>query len=385
MIQYRRIIITKKYFLLFLLILSLSAIANESNHKEKLKDIQNRLENVNAEIEKSKDQVKEFQSELKKNELMAAKISEQLENIQNNILKKKDNLERLKIKKKDSQKIIDIEKKILISQIKTMYKIGKYDYVKLLLNQQNVSEITRAIAYYDYDNYARSKRIKKLKNTLIDIEKIQLTILDQTSKLEYLNTTHKSKLDKFNKYRGDRLKFITEINKHIDRQGVELLLLKENEHELVKLLNKLNVHKKNKTDTLKKGFSFSSKKGELIWPINGKLLKKYGEKKKKTGLKWRGVLIESVQGSHVSAVSQGKIVFADWFRNFGLLIIIDHENDYLSLYGHNQRLLKSIGDFVQTGEKIATVGDSGGQKNSALYFEIRKGKKTLNPSLWCKK
>ena len=385
MIQCRKIIITKKYFLLFLLILSLSAIANESNHKEKLKDIQNRLENVNAEIEKSKDQVKEFQSELKKNELMAAKISEQLENIQNNILKKKDNLERLKIKKKDSQKIIDIEKKILISQIKTMYKIGKYDYVKLLLNQQNVSEITRAIAYYDYDNYARSKRIKKLKNTLIDIEKIQLTILDQTSRLESLNTTHKSKLDTFNKYRGDRLKFITEINKHIDRQGVELLLLKENEHELVKLLNKLNVHKKNKTDTLKKGFSFSSKKGELIWPINGKLLKKYGEKKKKTGLKWRGVLIESVQGSHVSAVSQGKIVFADWFRNFGLLIIIDHENDYLSLYGHNQRLLKSIGDFVQTGEKIATVGDSGGQKNSALYFEIRKGKKTLNPSLWCKK
>ena len=385
MIQCRKIIITKKYFLLFLLILSPSAIANESNHKEKLKDIQNRLENVNAEIEKSKDQVKEFQSELKKNELMAAKISEQLENIQNNILKKKDNLERLKIKKKDSQKIIDIEKKILISQIKTMYKIGKYDYVKLLLNQQNVSEITRAIAYYDYDNYARSKRIKKLKNTLIDIEKIQLTILDQTSRLESLNTTHKSKLEKFNKYRGDRLKFITEINKHIDRQGVELLLLKENEHELVKLLNKLNVHKKNKTDTLKKGFSFSSKKGELIWPINGKLLKKYGEKKKKTGLKWRGVLIESVQGSHVSAVSQGKIVFADWFRNFGLLIIIDHENDYLSLYGHNQRLLKSIGDFVQTGEKIATVGDSGGQKNSALYFEIRKGKKTLNPSLWCKK
>ena len=385
MIQCRKIIIAKKYFLLFLLILSPLGIANESNHKEKLKDIQNRLESVNAEIEKSKDQVKGFQSELKKNELMAAKISEQLENIQNNILKKKDNLERLKIKKKDSQKIIDIEKKILISQIKTMYKIGKYDYVKLLLNQQNVSEITRAIAYYDYDNYARSKRIKKLKNTLIDIEKIQLTILDQTSRLESLNTTHKSKLDKFNKYRGDRLKFITEINKHIDRQGVELLLLKENEHELVKLLNKLNVHKKNKTDTLKKGFSFSSKKGELIWPINGKLLKKYGEKKKKTGLKWRGVLIESVQGSHVSAVSQGKIVFADWFRNFGLLIIIDHENDYLSLYGHNQRLLKSIGDFVQTGEKIATVGDSGGQKNSALYFEIRKGKKTLNPSLWCKK
>ncbi len=383
--QCRKIIISKNYFLLFLLVLSPLAIGNESKNKEKLKDIQNRLANVNTEIKKANDQVKELQIELKKNELMATKISVQLENIQNDIFKKKDDLEQLRIKKRDSQKILDIEKKILISQIKTMYKTGKYDYVKLLLNQQNVSEITRAIAYYDYDNSARSKRIKKLKNTLVKIEKIQSTILDQTYQLESLNTSYKSKLDKFNQYRSDRLNFITEINKHIDKQGVELLLLKENESELVKLLNKLKVHKQNKTDTLKKGFSFSSKKGGLIWPINGKLLKKYGQQKKTTGLKWRGVLIESTQGSHVSAISHGKIVFADWFRNFGLLIIIDHENDYLSLYGHNQRLLKSIGDFVQTGEKIATVGDSGGQKNSALYFEIRKGKKTLNPSLWCKK
>ena len=383
--QCRKIIISKNYFLLFLLVLSPLAIGNESKNKEKLKDIQNRLANVNTEIKKANDQVKELQIELKKNELMATKISVQLENIQNDIFKKKDDLEQLRIKKSDSQKILDIEKKILISQIKTMYKTGKYDYVKLLLNQQNVSEITRAIAYYDYDNSARSKRIKKLKNTLVKIEKIQSTILDQTYQLESLNTSYKSKLDKFNQYRSDRLNFITKINKHIDKQGVELLLLKENESELVKLLNKLKVHKQNKTDTLKKGFSFSSKKGGLIWPINGKLLKKYGQQKKTTGLKWRGVLIESTQGSHVSAISHGKIVFADWFRNFGLLIIIDHENDYLSLYGHNQRLLKSIGDFVQTGEKIATVGDSGGQKNSALYFEIRKGKKTLNPSLWCKK
>ena len=333
--QCRKIIISKNYFLLFLLVLSPLAIGNESKNKEKLKDIQNRLANVNTEIKKANDQVKELQIELKKNELMATKISVQLENIQNDIFKKKDDLEQLRIKKRDSQKILDIEKKILISQIK--------------------------------------------------IEKIQSTILDQTYQLESLNTSYKSKLDKFNQYRSDRLNFITKINKHIDKQGVELLLLKENESELVKLLNKLKVHKQNKTDTLKKGFSFSSKKGGLIWPINGKLLKKYGQQKKTTGLKWRGVLIESTQGSHVSAISHGKIVFADWFRNFGLLIIIDHENDYLSLYGHNQRLLKSIGDFVQTGEKIATVGDSGGQKNSALYFEIRKGKKTLNPSLWCKK
>ena len=104
-----------------------------------------------------------------------------------------------------------------------------------------------------------------------------------------------------------------------------------------------------------------------------------------TGLKWKGVLIEAKEGSQVSAISEGKIVFADWFRNFGLLVIIEHQNNFLSLYGHNQKLLKTTGDFVKTGEKIAAVGDSGGRESPALYFEIRKGKKTLNPSQWCKK
>ena len=115
------------------------------------------------------------------------------------------------------------------------------------------------------------------------------------------------------------------------------------------------------------------------------MLKKFGEQKKTTNLKWQGVLIGAKAGSDVNAISEGKIVFADWFRNFGLLVIIEHENGYLSLYGHNQKLFKSTGNFVITGEKIAAVGDSGGQNNAALYFEIRKGKKTLNPSHWCKK
>ena len=383
----RIVIFTKKYALLFLLSLSFPAIGNESNHKEKLKlkEIQSRMVGVNKKIEKAEGQVNELQIELKKNELMTSEIFTQLENIQHKILKKKDNLNKLELKKEDYQKILNKEKETLISQVKTIYKIGKYNYFKLLLNQQNSSQITRAIAYYDYDNYARSKRIKELKHTLEEIEKIQLTISKQTYKLESLEDKHKYKLKRFNSYREDRLKFIKDINKYIKQQGIELLLLKENERELGKLLNKLKSHRIDKINSTKKEFSFSSKKGGLIWPINGKLLKKYGEQKKIASLKWKGVLIEAKVGSQVSAISEGRIVFADWFRNFGLLVIIEHENEFLTLYGHNQKLLKTTGDFVQTGEKIATVGDSGGQENPALYFEIREGKKTLDPSLWCKK
>ena len=379
--------ITKEYALFFLLGLTLVAIADESNYKEKLKleKIQSRMVDVNKEIEKSKDKARVLQAQLKKNELMTNNISMQLENIQYRISKKKETLKKLNTKKENRQKILNKEKEILISQIRSIYKIGKYNYFKILLSQKNPSQIARAIAYYDYDNYARSKRIKKLGRTLKDIEEIESIISGQTTKLELLKNKHEFKLKKFNKYRDNRLNFIKDINKYIKQQGIELLLLKENEHKLEVLLNNLKTIQLDKFDSTKKEASFSSKKGNLIWPINGKLLKKYGAEKKITGIKWKGVLIEAKEDSQVSAISEGKIVFADWFRNFGLLIIIEHQNSFLSLYGHNKKLLKTTGDFVKTGENIATVGDSGGLENTALYFEIRKGKKTLDPSKWCKK
>ena len=387
MLLFSRIIITKYYIIFFLLIFSFTSTANNLNHKEKLKlkNIQIRMNNVSTNIKEAKNKVDTLQIELHKNELITFEISDQLENIKNDISKKNVSLNKLKIEKENHQKILSKEKKILISQIKTIYQIGQYDYIKLLLNQQNISQVGRATAYYDYDNHARSKRIKNLKDTLININKIQSIIFEQTSKLELQKNKYKSKLNNFNDYRENRLNYIYDIKKHIEKQGVELLLLKENERELGKLLNKLKGNHSKKIKTIDKKFTFDLKKGKLIWPIKGKLLKKFGEQKKTTNLKWQGVLIDAKAGSDVNAISEGKIVFADWFRNFGLLVIIEHENGYLSLYGHNQKLFKSTGNLVKTGEKIAAVGDSGGQNNAALYFEIRKGKKTLDPSRWCKK
>jgi len=387
MFPFSRIIITKYYIIFFLLIFSSTTTANKSNHEEKLKlkNIQIRMNDVSTKIKEAKNKVDTLQIELHKNELMTFEISNQLENIKNDISKKNGALKKLKIEKENHHKILSKEKKILISQVKTIYQIGQYDYIKLLLNQQNISQAGRAIAYYDYDNHARSKRIKKLKDTLKNINKIQSIIFEQTSKLELQKNNYKSKLNNFNDYRENRLNFIYDIKKHIEKQGVELLLLKENERELGKLLDDLKVRQSKKINTVDKRYTFDSKKGKLIRASKVEVLEEFGEQKKTTNLKWQGVLIGAKVGSDVNAISEGKIVFADWFRNFGLLVIIEHENGYLSLYGHNQKLFKSTGNFVKTGEKIAAVGDSGGQNNAALYFEIRKGKKTLNPSHWCKK
>ena len=376
-----------KYFILiYLFTFSNYLIAKQSSHENeiKLKNIQNRMNDVNKNISNAKIKAKKFEKDIRKNEKLAVELFMQLENTRSEILKGNNTILKLKEEEEENKNIIKKEKMRLRTQIRNIYQIGKYNHIKLLLNQDDLTQINRVIAYHDYDNYARSNRIKNLNDNLTRIKILEKEINDENNNLEILNNKYQYKLNNFNEIRKKRLNSIVEINNYIKNKNIELLLLKENERDLARLLNKIKLNNKNITNYNENNISFIQKKGKLVWPVKGKLLKKYGVQKKITGLKWQGVLIGANHGSKVHAISDGKVVFADWFKNYGLLVIIDHNNDYLSLYGHNQQLLKVAGDSVKAREIIASVGDSGGQNNSALYFEIRKGKKTLNPSQWCK-
>ena len=128
---------------------------------------------------------------------------------------------------------------------------------------------------------------------------------------------------------------------------------------------------------------FNQLRGKLNWPVKGDLKNRFGSLRKGGKLRWQGVRIAADSGNDVEAVSPGRVIFADWFRNMGLLIIIDHGNGFMSLYGHNERLLKKAGDWVSAREVIAKVGDTGGQQEPNLYFEIRRGGNPVNPALWC--
>ena len=376
-----------KYFILiYLFTFSNYLIAKQSSHENeiKLKNIQNRMNDVNKNISNAKIKAKKFEKDIRKNEKLAVELFMQLENTRSEILKGNNTILKLKEEEEENKNIIKKEKMRLRTQIRNIYQIGKYNHIKLLLNQDDLTQINRVIAYHDYDNYARSNRIKNLNDNLTRIKILEKEINDENNNLEILNNKYQYELNNFNEIRKKRLNSIVEIKNYIKNQNIELLLLKENERDLARLLNKIKLNNKNITNYNENNISFIQKKGKLVWPVKGKLLKKYGVQKKITGLKWQGVLIGANHGSKVHAISDGKVVFADWFKNYGLLVIIDHNNDYLSLYGHNQQLLKVAGDSVKAREIIASVGDSGGQNNSALYFEIRKGKKTLNPSQWCK-
>jgi septal ring factor EnvC (AmiA/AmiB activator) len=128
--------------------------------------------------------------------------------------------------------------------------------------------------------------------------------------------------------------------------------------------------------------AFAALKGKLRLPTRGELINRFGTPRSDSGLSWKGLFIRSVSGQEVRAVAAGRVVFAEWIRGFGNLMIIDHGQSYLTIYGNNEALLKQVGDAVGTGDAVATVGNSGGNPDSGLYFEIRYQGKAFDPLRW---
>ncbi len=345
--------------------------------RSKIKDVENRIQGAKSETDK-------LRKELRDNEITTAETLTRLHDTELQIARKKTELQELQFEQLEHQQTLQGEKQELVNQIRAAYQIGRNDYIKLILNQEDPARVGRALAYYDYHNRARTERINQVKATLQQIDSISTAIEAETSQLESLRQQQETKLSDFHRYRASRRDIIARLQTYIEEQDVELHTLQENERELGKLLSGLKQEKAVTIEMFEDMPPFNTLKGKLQWPVTGKLLKRFGNNKKGGNLKWQGVLIDAESGTDVKAVSTGKVVFADWFRNLGLLIIIDHGEGYMSLYGHNQNLIKNTGDWVLEGEKIATVGDSGGQSDTALYFEIRKGAEPLNPARWCK-
>ena len=375
------------HFFLLVLVSNSFAEGDETSKAEKASELESlriRIKDVETRIKGARSEADKLQKELRENEITTAETLTHLHDIELGISKKKAELEELKFEQIEHETTLDKEKQKLTNQIRSAYQIGRNDYIKLILNQEDPALVGRALAYYDYHNRARTERITQVKQTLDNIAKIQSSIQDETTKLEVLRSEYETKLSDFHSYRATRRNIVARLQKYIDEQGVELNTLQENERELGKLFQGLKQDQAVTIEMYEDMPPFDTLKGKLAWPVKGKLLRSFGSSKKGGNLKWQGVLIDAESGTSVKAISAGKVVFADWFRNLGLLIIIDHGDGYMSLYGHNQNLLKNTGDWVLAGEEIATVGDSGGQNDTALYFEIRQGAEPLNPTRWCK-
>ena len=271
----------------------------------------------------------------------------------------------------------------LSEQLRTAYAIGQQQQVKMLLNQQDPSEMGRIMVYFDYLNRARERRISEFLNSIAEKQRVEDAL--NATLAEYqdtLNTRKKQKKTLFSQ-RLKRNELLARLEQKISNQEKNLTELESSRHRIENLLMSLGELLADIPQSPSDARPFKQQKGKLPWPASGPFLATYGETRNQGGLKWNGVLISAKHGTPVRAVSHGRIAFADWLQGVGFITIIDHGDGYMSLYGHNETLVKQAGDWVDSGEVIATSGDSGGQPMPGIYFEIRSRGKPVNPGSWC--
>lgn len=366
---------------------------------------------------------------LKKTETEIGELEKQV-----NTLKQQEKAtaqELLELQKQQTQlKNSRLEQQELIAiQARAAYQAGQQEPLRLLLNQQQPEKFSRNLTYYKYIGKARQQQINTFNDTLRQINDIATEISKQQKALAEQQNALLSKQETLKLLRQQRQQKVATLDQQQRKETQSLKTRQTDQDALNKVLKTIEetlarqareaqeAERKRQqriaeqqrqqaqellasrpfsspskqpkspmvsTAVTHNGGSFASVRGKLPWPVNGRLIANFGSARGDTRSKWDGVLISSQPGTQVRAIHSGRVVFADWLRGAGLLIIVDHGDGYLSLYGHNQSLLSSPGDIVQTGQAISTVGNTGGNDQAALYFAIRQKGQPTNPTLWCR-
>jgi septal ring factor EnvC (AmiA/AmiB activator) len=275
------------------------------------------------------------------------------------------------------------EKDALARQVRSSYMAGREELTKLLLSQESPASLGRMLVYYDYYNRARSARIGAVAGELRKLAELDAATARVEAQLEALEAAQASEVAALEKSRNERRAIVAKLDEEIRDGTAAVSKLRAEEQRLADLVRRLS--------ELMAGFPvdgdepFAKTKGKLAWPVQGRLAGDFGQPRGGGPVKWNGVLLEAPAGTPVVAVHRGRVAFADWLTGLGLLVIVDHGGGYMSLYGHNEALLKESGDWVEPGEPIAQVGDTGGQSRPGLYFEIRFKGEPVDPNPWMAK
>ena len=278
---------------------------------------------------------------------------------------------------------LDEESRALAAQVRTAYMSGSQEKVKLLLNQRDPATLGRLMAYYRYLNDYRAENIEAVIAQIQELDALRAQIAAEEARLSTLARARYDELGQLNASQESRKELLVSLRRKIANEGEEVSRLAAQEKDLTRLIAELTSILSDYPISSER--PFSEHKGRLTWPVAGTLRHDFGQPRVGGNIKWNGVVLAAPRGREVRVVYHGRVAFADWLAGLGLLVIVDHGEGYMTLYGYNETILKDTGDWVAPGDVIATVGDSGGQPQAGLYFELRRGTKPENPRRWVTK
>ncbi len=362
---------------------SLAGPADTASKETELTRLGERINHVRASLELARGEMDDVQRHKRVIERDIGRVLRSLKELSAELQKQQARLARLEQQRQQRKADLSVQRETFTKQMRAAYAMGRQERLKILLNQQDPYQLSRVWTYYAYFNHARGVQIKALEASLRDLRGVEDEVAETKTRLATLYQHRQVEKKALQTRRRERTAVIAALDADIHGKAQHLKVLRDDEAHKRQLLESLREALADIPAESGYGKPFEQSKGELPWPSQGQIVTPFGGPRKVAKLRWGGVVIAAKEGDEVRAISHGRVAFADWLRGFGLLTIIDHGDGYMSLYGYNQSLYKEIGDWVDAGELIASVGNTGGRREAGLYFEIRYDGRPIDPLRWC--
>lgn len=356
-----------------------------SEKRAELAELKKRIADLQQVMQQRKHALKKEDATLKDVDQRINNINKTIRELDKRKLSLKDELGELRIKKAASFDTLHNEQDVLAQQLRSAYVSGHEEYVKLIMNQQDPSVISRMLVYYRFIAESRVRTIASINTALVRIKKLEKRISQRSHDMDNLLNIEKNRWQSLKQAYQEQSKAVSALRDELSGNAEQIKRMEYDEQELVSLIEKLREIIDELQDEERVVSSFKLYRGELDLPAKGRVVINYGERRQIGNMRWKGVVLAGKLGSDIQALYEGRVVYADWMRGFGLLLIIDHGESYLSLYGHNESVLVEEGDWVERGQTVASMGKSGGSTKPGLYFAIRYKGRAQNPLKWVKR
>jgi murein hydrolase activator len=349
--------------------------------EEQLESVKSEIERITREVSAEQVERDRLTRELKSAELSLGKAREALLEVRRERAEGAARRAALAAEKRARAQDLDDNRGALAGQMRAAYLIGRQEPLKLLLNQKDPALAGRMFVYYSYFGRARAGQIRLIEDDVRRLAELDSELEAEDARLAELEKQQRAQLDELEQAHARRTLVLANLEAQTHSRSQNLERLRMQQAGLERLVRELRAAMERYP--VEGNDAFTRLRGKLAWPVSGHLVARFGDARA-GGVRWDGVLVATEHGAPVKAVCQGRVIYADWLPGLGLLAIVDHGDGYLSLYGHNDRLLKAVGEHVDAGDTIAAAGDSGGSPRPELYFEIRKAGKPVDPRPWFK-
>jgi len=365
------------------LLLTLTAAPAAEDPKSRLADLRSRINQLEAGLQQTESERDQLLDELAASERSIGELVNNLRIIATRVARHREELETLRYQEGLQLEQLAHEREELAAQLRAAYAMGHQERLKLLLNQGRAESLSRMLHYYDRLNQARADRMTILQKRITTLHEVRNRISRQEQELVGLQEQRDRERAALEAAQIQRRHSVEALTAALQSGSQELSRLQRDQRRLETLLEGLRGVLADIEAEMPAGRGFGQRRGSLPWPAAGVLEANFGDVRSGER-RWDGVMIGAREGDEVRAVHRGRVAFADWLRGFGLLIIVDHGDGYMTLYGHNQSLFKEVGDWVEAAEPLALVGRSGGRSEAGVYFAIRYQGVAENPKKWCR-